>query len=146
MNQLNYSPFNALSGLHRFSRVFDDRYTNHDVPASSDNSSWVPAVDIRELQDSFNVLVDIPGVTSKDVDVTVDKGTLTIRGSKTTESNSEAKGFKRLERSTGTFLRSFTLPETADGEHITAKVDNGVLEVSIPKTEKSKPLSISVDG
>ena len=88
MNQTIYSPFNALSGLHRLGRVFDDRYTNAEVPASSDKGNWVPAVDIRELKDSFNVLIDIPGVSSKDVDVTVDKGTLTITGSKTTESKS----------------------------------------------------------
>ncbi|HIG40075.1 MAG: Hsp20/alpha crystallin family protein [bacterium] len=146
MSQLVYSPLSAFNGLHRLGRVFDDHYTNDAVSTNSAKHNWIPAADIREHQDSFNVLLDIPGVASKDVDVTVDKGTLTIKGSKTTESNDEAKGFKRLERSTGSFLRSFTLPETADGDHITAKVENGVLAVSIPKLEKSKPLSISVEG
>ncbi len=145
MNQLIYSPFNALS-LPRFSRLFDNSYSNESVPTRANNTNWVPAVDIRELQDSFNVLIDIPGVALADVDITVDKGILTIQGTRSSESNSEVQGFKRLERSTGTFLRSFTLPETADGEHIKARVDNGVLEVSIPKSEKSKPLTISIES
>ena len=153
MSQLIYSPFNALHSLHplhRRARTIEDGHTDTAIPLrglkSANGAAWTPAADIYELENSFKVLLDIPGVSSSDVDVTLDKGILTIRGSKTIEPTGEEAGFKRLERTSGTFVRSFTLPESADGEHITARSDKGVLEVSIPKLVQSQPRSISIEG
>jgi len=143
MSQLIYSPFNALSGLNRLARVFDE---SPDRPVSRDTANWVPRVDILEQDNSFLVQLDIPGVDPKSVDITVDHGVLTIEGSRSSSASDEARGYKRTERFAGKFSRQFTLPETADGSQIKAKANHGVLEISIPKTEKSQPLSIAVEG
>ena len=144
MNQLIYSPFRAFNGLHNLSRVLGDGFagTTDTDPAGN----WIPQVDIRELDNGFSVQVDIPGVEPKDVDITVDKNVLTIKGVRSSKSENEDKGYKRTERFGGTFLRQFTLPETADGSQISARASQGVLEITIPKTAKSKPQTIEVDG
>ena len=134
MNQLRYSPFRTFNGLHNFGRLFDEDY------------ALEPSTDIRELDTGYSVQIDLPGVEPKDVDVTVNKNVLTIKGSRQTTTETEEKGYKRLERFNGSFLRQFTLPETADGSKISAKANHGVLEISIPKTEKNKPLTIEVDS
>ncbi len=144
MNQLRYSPFRTFNGLHNFGRLFDEDYALE--PSTDTAGNWVPQVDIRELDTGYSVQIDLPGVEPKDVDVTVNKNVLTIKGSRQTTTETEEKGYKRLERFNGSFLRQFTLPETADGSKISAKANHGVLEISIPKTEKNKPLTIEVDS
>lgn len=141
MNQLVYSPFNSLSRFHRdWSRAFD-RW--EDFPTGS--SRWVPDVDIHEDDNNYVVAMDLPGVDAKHVDITLENDVLTITGERV--SVEKDKGiFKRQERVSGSFNRQFTLPEGASNQDITAKVDNGVLEVTIPKQEKAKPLSITVEG
>ena len=146
MNQLIYSPLRSLNELHReLSRVFtEDRF----LPSahSYDEGNWTPHVDIKEEKDCFIVYADIPGVAPKDVDITLDKNVLTIRGERLEEREKEEKIFKRQERIMGTFVRQFTLPDSADGDAIKAKVNHGVLEITIPKTEKQKPVTIKVSG
>ncbi|MCB1691998.1 MAG: Hsp20/alpha crystallin family protein [Pseudomonadales bacterium] len=145
MSQLIYSPFGALNQLHReLSRVFTDdgRYE----PASYESTNWSPQVDIHEEEDRFLVNVDVPGVAAQDIDITLDRNVLTIKGSRSTERETENKGFKRRERVSGSFIRQFTLPETADENAITARANNGVLEISIPKGQENKPRSIAVEG
>lgn len=144
MNQLIYSPFGALNQLHReLTRVFDEP-SNSDEPTYYETGSWVPQVDIREEDNAFHVFADIPGVESKDVDITLDRNVLTIRGKRAHESVSSGKNLKRRERVSGAFVRQFTLPDSADGDAITARTTNGVLEVVIPKGEKHKPRTITV--
>ena len=147
MNQLIYSPFNRLNDLHRsLDSVFDLRYPASEEPDTYEARDWVPQVDIRELDESFSVHADVPGVEAKDIDITLDKNVLTIRGSRSNATSNEGKGIKRRERVSGTFVRQFTLPDTADGERISARANNGVLGITIPKTEKHKPLSIAVQS
>lgn len=108
--------------------------------------SWIPHVDIREEDQRFIVVADVPGVEPKDIDVTADKGVLTIKGERRSEKNASKDGFQSVERATGTFLRRFTLPESADAEGIKATHVNGVLEVSIPKRPQEQPRRISVQA
>ena len=144
MSQLIYSPFGALNQLHReLNRVFDDRGSS-DEPTFFEAGNWVPQVDIKEDEAAFHVFADVPGVESKDVDITLERNVLTIRGSRTNESETSNKDFKRRERVSGTFVRQFALPDSADGDAISAKMTNGVLEVVIPKGEKHKPRTITV--
>jgi len=146
MSQLIYSPFGTLNQLHRdLNRVFDERY-NASEPSAYDAGNWVPHVDIREDEQGFRVIADVPGVDPGDVDITLDRNVLTIRGSRSTESESEEGGFKRRERISGTFVRQFTLPDSADPDAIKARVNNGVLEVTIPKGKANQPRSITVEG
>jgi HSP20 family protein len=114
-----------------------------------DNSSvvtshWTPAVDIKEEKDRFVLFADIPGVDPKDIEVTMDKGVLTIRGERPSEGDEERAAFKRMERARGTFYRRFSLPDSADAERVTARGVNGVLEIAIPKQEKLQPRKIAV--
>ena len=88
---------------------------------------------------------DLPGVSPKNVDVTLDNGTLTIKGEKTTDVDVVEDGYRRRERSSGAFFRQFTLPESTNDAKVKAKSVNGVLTITIPKTEKPKPLSVTVE-
>ena len=107
-------------------------------------SSWRPAVDIREEPSRFVILADLPGVDPKDIEITMDKGVLTIKGERVSEKEETREGYKRVERMHGTFYRRFSLPDTADAEHIEAKGKNGVLEIVLPKHAEVQPRKISV--
>lgn len=141
MSQLIYSPFGALNQLHReLNSMFDD-----DQPLSHDTSGWVPQVDILEEEGGYRLVADLPGVSPTDVEVTVDKNVLTMRGSRSTRSESANGGYRRRERMSGTFVRQFTLPNNVDEDSIKAKVANGVLEVSIPRAAQESPRTITVE-
>ena len=137
-------PWNLLGQMRReMDRAMDTRTSEGSSMATSD---WVPAVDIKEEEDSFVIIADIPGVDPKDIEVHKENGMLTIKGEKESEKKEEREGYKRVERSYGGFYRRFGLPDTADAEKITAKSNHGVLEVRIGKQEQVKPRKISVDG
>ncbi len=109
-------------------------------------SDWMPAVDIREETDRFVLHADVPGVDPKDIDITMENGTLTIRGQRIAEKKDEREGYRRVERVAGQFFRRFVLPDSADADSISAQSKNGVLEVVIPKQEKVQPRRIEVKG
>jgi HSP20 family protein len=95
--------------------------------------AWTPAVDVHEEPEHFTVRADLPGVDAKDIHVTADNGLLIIRGERHIEKREDHKGYERLERAEGAFLRRFTLPEKVRTEEIKARHNNGVLEIVIPK-------------
>ncbi len=107
-------------------------------------SSWIPAVDIKEEDKRFVLHADLPGIDPKDIEVTMEKGVLTIKGERVVEKDEEEGGYKRIERARGTFYRRFSLPDSADPEGIKASSKNGVLEVEIPKKEQVQPRKITV--
>lgn len=109
-------------------------------------SDWMPAVDIREEKDRFVLHADVPGVDPKDIEITMENGTLTVRGERTSEHKDERNGYRRVERVAGQFFRRFVLPDSADADAISAQSRNGVLEVVIPKQEKVQPKRIEVKG
>lgn len=106
--------------------------------------TWVPALDVRESQDRFDVTVDLPGLEPGDVNVTFEDGMLSISGKREFFAEDRGDTWHRIERSFGTFARSMRLPQTADTERIEATFDKGVLTVSVPKTEQAKPRTIEV--
>lgn len=103
---------------------------------------WVPSVDIKEDENAYLVVADVPGVEPKDIDISLEDGVLTVKG----ERKLESEGYTRTERSHGSFTRRFTLPDTADADNISAKTEHGVLKLQIPKKEKVLPKKISVEG
>jgi HSP20 family protein len=107
-------------------------------------AEWVPVVDIIEDQLEYLVKAELPGVTRENVHVTVEKGRLAIRGERHFEKEEEGRKYHRVERSYGSFLRSFNLPENADAEKVEAEFKDGVLFVHLPKQEKAKPREIEV--
>lgn len=141
MTIVRYEPWTLVS---RFARQLESAFG--DSPASADGAlvSWIPQVDVREETGRFVVTADLPGVEGKDIEITADEGVLTIRGARRSESKSSADGYERVERASGTFLRRFTLPESADAEAIKATHANGVLELSIPKRPSAQPRRIEV--
>lgn len=144
MTQLIYSPFGALNQLHReLNRAFDGR-SRDDASVENEAENWIPHVDIEEDAIQFRVLADLPGVAAGDVDITLDRNVLTIRGSRVDTTNSAAKGYKRRERILGSFARQFALPDSANSEAISARLENGVLELVIPKVEAKTPRKITI--
>ena len=108
------------------------------------DNEWLPAVDIKEEDQRFLVRADLPGMESKDIDVSLENGVLTLSGRRESEVKDEKDGYRRIECAYGEFYRQFTLPDTADANKVTAKYDKGVLEVSIGKSETHKPKRIAV--
>jgi HSP20 family protein len=123
-----------------------DRALSSDTDAASATVSWIPHVDIHEEAERFVVVADLPGVEGKDIEVTAEKGVLTVKGERRAEKKSADEGFARVERASGSFLRRFTLPESADAEAIKATHTNGVLEISIPKRPQEQPRRITVQA
>jgi HSP20 family protein len=146
MTLVRYEPWRLVNRLHQqLDQVLGDTFGTSE---NSDTSpaNWSPAVDIREENDRFLVFADVPGVDRKDIEITAEKGVLTIRGERKSEHREQHKGYDRVERALGSFVRRFTLPETANTEEIKAKQNNGVLEISIPKQPQLQPRRISIDS
>jgi HSP20 family protein len=108
--------------------------------------TWVPALDVRESEDRWEVTLDLPGLEPGDVNVTFEDGMLSITGKREFSKEDQGDTWHRIERSFGTFARSLRLPQTADTEKIEASFDKGVLTVSVPKTEQAKPRTIEVQA
>ncbi|MCG3202753.1 MAG: Spore protein SP21 [Gammaproteobacteria bacterium] len=148
MSLLRYQPWDAFSQVRdEMNRLLKAQVDEQD----SDNSRvvtshWAPAVDIREEQSRFVIYADLPGVKVDDIEITMEKGVLTVRGERSLEKEEDRSGFRRIERARGTFYRRFSLPDSADAERIQAKSRDGVLEIVIPKQEKSQPRKIAVQA
>lgn len=142
MNLSIWDPFREMEELL-------DRYkgsTRKSIAKSDDKTfeigDWIPVVDIDETKDDFVVKVELPGVDKDDVSVNIENGVLTIRGEKKIEI--EDKKRHRVECSYGSFIRSFTLPQSVKAEDIEAEYKNGILNLTIPKSEEAKPKQIDV--
>ncbi len=114
--------------------------------AGKSAAGWVPAVDIVEEKSRFVLRADVPGVKPTDIDINMEDGVLSISGQRTEESSDDAEGARRIERRSGRFHRRFSLPEAADADAISAKTDNGILEVDIPKQPEVKARRITVEA
>lgn len=138
-----WHPVKDFEDMHReIDRMFNRfRSDAHDEEASK---TLMPAVDIVERENDFNIKLELPGVENKDVKITVQNDILTIKGEKKQESEKKGENYHRVERSYGIFQRSFTLPSSVNSEKIDASYDNGVLTVSVPKLEEAKPKEIEV--
>lgn len=145
MNVVRHEPWILMNRLHRDL----DRLLNVSAPAGDETQGvvdWVPPVDIREEDGQFVIHADLPGVDPKHIDVTLEKGVLTIRGRRELEARDEQHGFRRVERVSGDFYRRFALPDTADSQAVKARFNNGVLEVAIPKQAQVLPRRINVEA
>ena len=105
-----------------------------------------PALDVAEKDNSFEIRMDIPGVESKDLDVEVHGNTVTISGSRKEEKEEKGKSFHRIERCSGSFSRTVTLPCGVSEKEVAAEYTNGVLSVILPKSEEARPKKISIKG
>ena len=139
-------PFQELAQLQdRLNRAFSQAYGRSDEGLLS-SGAWLPPVDIYQNGEHELVLkAELPDMTREDIDVTVDKGTLTIKGEKKLTGEVKEEQLHRIERRYGTFSRSFSLPPTVDPGRVAADYRNGVLTVKLPMREEAKPRTIKVD-
>jgi HSP20 family protein len=121
-----------------FNTLFDVR------EGAAGERRWVPAMDLTEADDHFELKADLPGLGEGDVSLEIQDGTLTVSGERKFEQESSERGFYRVERSFGSFSRSLTLPEGIDPEAVSAEFDRGVLTVRIPKPEQRKPRRVEI--
>jgi HSP20 family protein len=112
--------------------------------AASGTPAWAPALDISERKDAYLVTVELPGVEPDDLEITLEDGLLTIQGERHSTQDSSEQQFHRVERRYGAFRRAITLPAQVQAEQIEATVDNGVLQIVVPKMEEAKPKRIQV--
>ena len=146
MTLVRYEPWGMLNQLRRDMDHMFHTQAEGEESSTIATSAWVPAVDIKETDDAFEIHADVPGVDPKDIDVHMENGVLTIKGERESEKKEEKEGFKRVEREWGSFYRRFSLPDTADADKISAKSKHGVLEITIPKQEKVQARKISVNS
>lgn len=144
MSLVRYNnPWNLLNSLQRELYNPEHRSLNDDE-ASVATANWAPSVDISENEKAFTLLADIPGVDPKDIEISMEKGVLTIKGERHSENIEEGKNYRRVERESGQFYRRFTLPDSADADKIEAKSEHGVLTIIIPKQEVAVSRRIEV--
>ena len=139
-------PFREFAHLqNRINRVFSDAYGQNDEGLTT-SGTWVPPVDIYQNGDREIVLkAELPDLAREDIDITIDNGTLTIKGVKKLSNEVKDEQYHRIERQYGSFSRSFSLPQTVDSTKVGADYRNGVLTVRLPLREDAKPRQIKVD-
>ena len=137
-------PWSGMTGLKQdmdrvFDRFFESRW--EDLPALGD---WMPKVDVSETKDSVVVKAETPGMDAKDIQVSLQENVLTITGERKQEKEDKDERYHRVERSYGSFTRSFSLPSVLDQEKIKAEFKDGVLQVTLPKHERALPKQINI--
>jgi HSP20 family protein len=148
MSMVRWDPFREFAQLQdRINRVFTDSYgRSGGDEALLTAGAWVPPVDIYENGNHELVLkAELPDMTREDIDITVDNGTLTIKGEKKLSNEVKEEQFHRIERRYGVFSRTFSLPPTVDAARVAAEYRNGVLTVRLPLREEARPRQIKVD-
>ncbi len=137
-----WEPFGDLGRLQdEMTRVFGDRLFRS---GDSESVGWTPACDIYEDEEALTLRFELAGVDARNVDVRFDNGVLTVKGERKLEREDRRENYHRVERSYGTFTRSFSLPGTVDAENIKAETKNGVLTVTLPKKAEAKSRAIQV--
>ena len=137
---MSLSHFDPLTNL----RAFEDAFTRL-LSEPQTNRPWTPAVDIYETENELVLKADLPDVDQKAIDVRVENQTLTIAGERKFQQPESGKGYHRIERTYGSFVRSFAVPNSFDTDKIGAGFSNGVLTVTLPKKEAAKPRQIKVE-
>lgn len=143
---VRWDPFKEVATLQdRMNRVFGEAWgRTHRPDEDYISGSWMPAVDVRESKDALEISTELPGIEPKEVEVCVENGVLTLKGSRQFEKATEGETYHRVERAYGSFERSFTLPTNVDPEKINAAFRQGLLHLTLPKREEAKPKAISI--
>jgi HSP20 family protein len=143
---VRWEPFRELSSLQtEMNRLFNAAFG--DMPNAGTVGSarrWMPAMDLLETDEDFVLRADLPGMSESDVNIELEDNVLTLSGERKAEHEEKREGFYRVERASGAFSRSLTLPKGVDPEGVHASFDRGVLEVRIPKPEQRKPRKITI--
>jgi len=145
---MRWNPLRELENLNReVSRLFNDYnmpFTGTEPSTDFLTGTWTPRVDIYEDENKIVVSTALPGMDQKDIKVNIDKNMLTISGARKLRNEDKKDNYTRIEQFYGSFTRSFTLPGTVNQEGVNAKMEHGVLEITLPKKEEAKPKMIEV--
>ena len=145
MALVRWDPFRELEEMSdRLNRVFTRPTVRTNGKEQLTVADWMPIVDISETDGEYLIKAELPEVKKEDVKVTVENGVLTLQGERRQEKEEKGKKYHRVERSYGSFVRSFTLPESIDESGVKAEYKDGVLNLHLPKSEKVKPKAIEV--
>ena len=147
MSMVRFDPFRDLAVLQdRMNRLFNESYAPRTSDDLMNRGAWTPAVDIYEGDAQLVLKAELPDMRHEDIDVSVENNTLTIRGERKLDNEIKQENFHRIERAYGSFVRSFSLPNTVDPSRIGAEYKNGVLTVKLPMREEAKPRQIQIDA
>jgi HSP20 family protein len=130
----------------RLDQIFDSFFADPWRNSESELTGWAPQVDVEETKDAFKFHADLPGLSKKDIAISVENNRLTIKGERKNEVDERTSRFHRVERFYGSFCRSFHLPATVLSDRVEASYRDGVLEVTVPKAEEIKPREIEIKG
>jgi len=147
MTSLSRTRSRNLNDLQReIDRVFGRFFpsTEGDGESTSRQAVWAPRTDLVETEDSYRLHLDVPGLTKDDLKINYQDNQLTISGERTSDRTDEGEEYVRVERSFGQFYRAFSLPRTVNADGISAAYENGVLTITVPKTEDVKPRQIEI--
>ncbi len=143
MTLMRYAPSTELEEFPVGLRLLQDSVSR--LFSEPSNRPWSPAVDIFETEHELVLKADVPEIEMKDIDLQVENGTLTLKGERKFEQEQKGRGYHRIERGYGSFVRAFTLPDSVDVEKVKAEYKNGVLTVTLAKKEIAKPKTIRVE-
>ncbi len=147
MSIVRYDPFRDLRTLQEeVNRLFSTNLTRGFGEESIGRGAWNPSVDIYENKDHIVLEAELPGMKREDFELSVENNVITLRGERQFEKKEDSDNYHRVERSYGSFTRSFTLPQTVSAEGATAEYKNGVLRVTLPKREEAKARRIEISG
>lgn len=142
---VRWDPFRDLVSIQdELNRLFGRTFTGGESMRPAAAGSWMPAMDVYETEESIVAKLELPGIEPGDVDVSVEDHTLTVSGTREFTSDTNEENYHRVERRYGSFVRSISLPQTADVERVSASFDKGVLTVEVPKVERAKPKKIEI--
>jgi HSP20 family protein len=141
-----WEPFREFSTLQdRMNRLFRESYNDAGREDSLTSTNFAPAVDVYEDEHKVTLKIEVPGIEEKDINVRVENNTLTVEGERKIEKEEKEENYRRVERQYGSFVRSFTLPQTVDSDNVSANYDKGVLKITLPKKAEAKPKQIKVN-
>jgi HSP20 family protein len=142
---VKYNPFRELRAMQEQMNRLLDLAWNKETGEELKEGIWQPPVDIYEDENSVVIKAELPGIDQNDIEVKIEDSTLTLRGERKHDQTVHKENFHRIERYYGSFQRSFSLPHTVDQEKVKATCEKGILTITLPKKEETKPKQITVE-
>lgn len=142
---IRFDPFRDMTTLRdRMNRLFEDTFAQRGEDKDMISSAWLPAVDIFESDQELVLTAEVPGIEEKDIEISLENNVLSIKGERRLEKETKEENYHRIERSYGTFYRSFTLPNYVDPEKVSATHENGVLKIRMNRKPELKPKKVKI--
>lgn len=146
MELVRWEPLDGLNRIQsRINDLFDETFGRPRAFSTSANGVWFPPVDVLESKDSYLIRAELPGMKKEDFNLEVKDRTLTLSGERKFEEPANGVEYHRVERVSGKFIRSFSLPQTVKSDEIKANYRDGILEVHVPKADEAKPKQIAIN-